>query len=84
MTSIPLLHAAVVVQPSEIASLSDTDIHSATGTDTADAVLLKGEWVSVLESHLQHRFTKMYNCQVAGRDTPVECLTYTGSAASYI
>ena len=79
VTSIPLLHAAAVVQPSEIASLSDTDIHSATGTDTADAVLLKGEWVSVLESHLQHRFTKMYNCQVAGRDTPVECLTYTGA-----
>ena len=62
MTSTPLLHAAAaVIQPAEVASLSDTDLNSAADTDTADAVLLSEEWVSALESQLQHRFTKMYN-----------------------
>ena len=66
-----------VVYPTEVTPLTSKDVDSglAPTANASKIAFLTESWVTALEENLQQKFTKFYNCQVAGRDTPYELLS---------
>ena len=62
--------------PAEVTPLTSKDVDSSiVPSELASKVAFLSEtWVTALEEQVQQKFTKFYNCQVAGREIPCELL----------